>query len=66
MKSETNESDNVNDNLDDYEQAIKNKIYEYEKRRLLDAAITAESIFNLDELEEYAELQRINKLAERE
>lgn len=66
MKSETNESDNVNDNLDDYEQAIKNKIYEYEKRRLMDAAITAESIFSLDELEEYAELQRINKLAERE
>ncbi|MCA9333532.1 hypothetical protein KC963_00630 [Candidatus Saccharibacteria bacterium] len=56
----------MNDNLDDYEQAIKNKIYEYEKRRLLDAAITAESIFSLDELEEYAELQRINRLAERE
>lgn len=64
MKSKTNV--NNNDNLDDYEQAIKNKIYEYEKRRLLDAAITAESIFSLDELEEYAELQRINRLAERE
>lgn len=57
---------NNNDYLNDLEQAIKNKIYEYEKRRLMDAAITAESMFSLDELEEYAELQRVNRQAEKE
>lgn len=62
MKSETN-MDN-NDYFNDLEQAIKNKIHEYEKRRLMDAAITAEGMFSLDELEEYAELQRINRQAE--